>query len=156
LLRPTTAASTSPDAQLRGFLARYSPEIAKRARAILAKMRRRLPGATEFVYDNYNALVIGFGPTARPSEAPFSIGVYPRWVNLFFLDGAGLPDPEQRLRGSGRIVRSIRLDDEAVLDEPAVKALMTAAVARSDAPFPRRAKRRLLIRAVSPRRRPRR
>ncbi|HMD36794.1 MAG TPA: hypothetical protein VKH42_17595 [Vicinamibacterales bacterium] len=146
----------SPDAQLRGFLARYSPEIAKRARAILATMRKRLPGATELVYDNYNALVIGFGPSERPSEAPFSIVLYPRWVTLCFLDGAGLPDPDRLLQGSGNIVRHIRLEDERVLERPAVKALMTEAIERTHPPFPKRAKRRRIIRSVSPKRRPRR
>ena len=90
----------TPDAQLRGFIARFSPPIAKRARAVLAKIRARLPGAMEFVYDNYYALVVGFGPTGRPSEAPFSIVIYPRWVTLCFLDGADLPDPGGLLRGS--------------------------------------------------------
>ena len=83
------------------FLAKYSPDIAALARAALAKMRARLPGAVEMVYDNYNALVIGFGPNERASDAIFSIVLYPRWVSLFFLQGAGLPDPRRLLKGSG-------------------------------------------------------
>jgi hypothetical protein len=146
----------SPDAQLREFIARYSPAIAKRARAILAKMRARLPGATELVYDNYNGLVIGFGPSERASEAPFSIVIYPKYVRLFFLDGVDLPDPERLLQGSGRIVRSIVVDDETVLDRPAVKALMAEAIARGDAPFVKDAKRRAVIRSVVKNKRPRR
>jgi hypothetical protein len=136
------------DAQLRGFLARFSPPIAKRARAILRKMRERLPGATELVYENYNGLVIGFGPSERSSEAPLSIVVYPKYVRLFFLDGADLPDPDHVLEGSGKVVRSIILDDLAVLDRAAIKALMSEAIARGDAAFPERAKRRTLIRSV--------
>src|ERR1051325_5444510 len=97
----------SPEKQLAGFIARYTPEIAVLAQAILAKMRARLPGAVELVYDNYNALVIGFGPTERASEAIFSIVLYPRWVSLFFLEGASLPDPQKRLKGSGKVVRYI-------------------------------------------------
>ena len=46
-----------------------------------------------------NALAIGFGPTERASEAIFSIAVFPRWVSLFFLQGAGLPDPDGILQG---------------------------------------------------------
>src|ERR1039458_9537409 len=65
----------------------------------------RLPGAVQLVYDNYNALVIGFGPSERASEASFSIVLYPRWVTLFFLQGAGLPDPRRLLKGSGKVVR---------------------------------------------------
>ena len=90
----------SPEAQLEGFLAKYTPEIAGLAKAALVKMRKRLPGAVEMVYDNYNALVIGFSPSERPSEAIFSIALYPRWVNLFFLQARGLRDPEKRLKGS--------------------------------------------------------
>ena len=37
------------------------------------------------VYDNYNGLVIGFGPSHKPSLAIFSIALFPRRVILFFL-----------------------------------------------------------------------
>ena len=46
------------DLQLAGFLAKSTPEIALLAEAILAKMRLRLLGAFQLVYDNYNALAI--------------------------------------------------------------------------------------------------
>ena len=46
-------------------------------RAVRAKLRKRLKGALEFVYDNYYSLVIGFGPSERPSEAIFSIVLLP-------------------------------------------------------------------------------
>ncbi len=62
----------TPQRQLDSFLAKFDPEIEKLARAALAKMRKRLPNAIEFVYDNYNSLVFGFGPSERPSDARFS------------------------------------------------------------------------------------
>ena len=71
----------------------YAPAIQKTARTALAKLRAQIPGATEMVYDTFNALVIGFGPNDRASEAIVSIALYPKWVNLYFLDGAALPDP---------------------------------------------------------------
>src|SRR5438270_9430930 len=113
----------SPARQLASFLAKYHPRIQREARAALRTMRARLPGAVELVYDNYNALVVGFGPTERASDAVFSIALYPRWINLFFLNGATLPDPHQRLKGGGKRVRSIVLETAATLDEPAVQAL---------------------------------
>jgi len=119
-------------------------------------MRTRLPGATELVYDNYNGLVIGFGPSERASEAPFSIVVYPKYVRLFFLDRADLPDLDRLLEGSGKIVRSIVVDNATMLDRPAVKALMAEAIARGDAPFARSGKRRTVIRSVVRKKRPRR
>ena len=100
---------TSPEAQLDSFLDKYTPEVAAQARAALARMREILPGAVEVVYDNYNALAIGFATSDRTADAVFSIAVYPRWVSLFLLNGAGLPDPQRLLNGSGNVVRHIVL-----------------------------------------------
>src|SRR6266849_9696352 len=114
--------------QLARFMAKYTPEIRGVARAALAKMRERLPGAIELVYDNYNALVIAFGPTDQASDAIFSIALYPRWVTLFFLDGARLRDPRKLLEGRGKIVRHIVLQSADDLDEPDVRALVAQAL----------------------------
>ena len=83
--------------QLASFMAKFTPEIGSQAKAIRAEMRKLYPTALELVYDNYNALAIGYGPTERASEAIFSIALYPRWVSLFFLQGAALPDPDKIL-----------------------------------------------------------
>lgn len=147
----------SPKARLDGFLTRYSPEVAAVGRAAHKKLRQLLPGSFEMVYDNYNALVIGFSPSERPSDAIFSIALYPRWVNLFFLDSAAsLPDPHGLLKGSGKIVRSLRLESAADLDKPAVRALIAEALARSDTPMDRTRRNTLVIRADSARKRRRR
>jgi hypothetical protein len=135
-------------------LAKYTPEISKLATAILRKMRAIVPGAIELVYDNYNALVIGFGPTERAGDALFSIALYPRWVTLFFLHGATLPDPQRVMQGSGKVVRQVRLASPADLDRPALRDLMDAELARCEIPFG--AKRRLIIKSISPVQRPRR
>lgn len=146
----------TPEMQLASFLAKYAPEIAAQAEAILNGMRKRYPFATQLVYDNYNALAIGFGPTERASDAIFSITLFPRWVNLFFLQGKGLPDPHALLQGAGNQVRSIRVTSPAMLDEPEVCALMEEAVARAAVPFDPRAKGKLVIKSVSAKQRPRR
>ena len=150
------ATAASPTAQLRAFLAKYSPEISARAQVILKKMRARYPSALELVYDNYNALAIGFSPTERASEVIFSIAIYPNWVNLFFLQGKTLPDPKQILKGSGNQVRHIRLTSPDTLDDPAVVALMEAAADHAKVPFDPACKHRLIIRAVAAKQRPRR
>jgi hypothetical protein len=146
----------TPERQLAGFMARYDPEVARVARAALRKLRERLRGAQELVYDNYNALAIGFGPTERAADVVLSIALYPRWVSLFFLRGAGLPDPARLLSGSGSRVRSIRLVRASLLDDPAVKELIAAAVARHPSAIGASQRRRLLIKSVSAKQRPRR
>lgn len=145
-----------PEAQLAGFIAKYSPEIGELAQAILVEMRARLPGAVELVYDNYNALVIGFGPTERASEAIFSIALYPRWINLFFLKGASLTDPGKILKGSGNVVRSVVISGPKDLDQPVLKALITDTLKRAKVPIDSKAKRRMVIKSVSAKQRPRR
>ena len=146
----------SPERQFAAFMAKYTPEIRRLAEEALAKMRALVPGAVEMVYDNYNALVVGFGPSERASEAILSIVLYPRWVTLFFLRGATLPDPQKLLRGSGRIVRHIVLNDAADLDAPAVRALITRALDRAATRPDPRNPRRMVIKSVSARQRPRR
>jgi Domain of unknown function (DU1801) len=154
---PTSKAAASPAAQLRGFMDKYSPEVAATARAVLTWMRARLPGAIEMVYDNYNFLVIGFSPTERPSEAVFSIVLAPRWVTLCFLHGARLDDPEKLLRGGGKRVRNIRLESGVkTLKQPAVGKLIDQALSRSPVQFDDTQKRQLVIRAVVAKQRPRR
>src|SRR5580704_13987863 len=94
----------TPKEQLDAFIDRFTPEVAKVARRALAKMRKLTPGALELVYDHYNALAIGFSATERAGDGVFSIALYPPHVSLFFLQGAKLPDPTRRLRGSGTVV----------------------------------------------------
>jgi hypothetical protein len=149
-------AAPTPKQQLEFSIGKYTPEIAGLARQALAKLRERLPGAIEFVYDNYNALAIGFGPTERPSDAVFSVVLYPRWVLLYFLRGASLPDPARRLKGGGTIGRHLVLHDVATLDDPQVMALMDEAIAFGEIPFDPKQRRKLLIRAVAAKQRARR
>jgi hypothetical protein len=146
----------SAEEQLAGFLARFTDEVAARAEAILGEMRRLYPIALELVYDNYNALAIGFGPTERPSEAIFSIAVFPRWVSLFFLQAVGLPDPDRILRGNGKVARHVVLTSPAMLHEPAVGELMREAAERAKVPFDPKGVHRLIIKSISPTQRPRR
>jgi len=139
--------------QLMKFLSKYTPEMQKTLKAARRKMRALFPKAVELVYDNYNALVIGYGPTDRAGDAVCSLAIYPRWVTLFFLRGREMKDPDGLLEGGGKIVRQIRLEDAADLDKPEVKKLIRQAIGLADVPFTRR---QLVIKSVSPKQRRRR
>jgi hypothetical protein len=146
----------SAEAQLAGFLANYDAEIAALAETILAEMRKFYPTALELVYDNYNALVIGFGPSERASEAIFSIALYLKWVSLFLLQAKGLPDPDKILLGSGSVAKHVVLASPDVLHYPAVRALMREAEARAKVSFDPHGEHRLIIKSISAKQRPRR
>lgn len=149
-------ADKSPHSQLDEFLDKYTPEVANAARDCLKTMRARLPGATELVYDTYNALAIGFGPSEKASDAIFSIVLYPRYVTLFFLQGVHVPDPKQLLQGSGNVVRRIKLELASDLDKPAIRELMAAALTSVKRAIDRTAPGGLVIKSISAKQRPRR
>ena len=142
--------------QLDSFLAKFTPEVDALTRGLLEKMKARVPGATIMVYDNYNALAIGFCADDKPSHAVLSLAVMPRWVTLCFLFGKGLPDPHGLLKGEGSRVRNVRLHEEQALDDPRILALIEEAIARSEPAFNPAAEQKLVIKSVSAKQRPRR
>jgi Domain of unknown function (DU1801) len=139
--------------ELDGFIDEFTPEVASAARQAFSKMRKRFPKATVLVYDNTYALVMGFGPSEKASEAVFSLAVYPRWVNLFFLQGAAMPDPNRRLQGSGKQVRHVRLDPVSVLDDPQIRELVETAAEDSGLD---QGTAKIVIRMIAKKKRPRR
>lgn len=141
-------------AQLNTFIGRYSPEVAADARRALAFLENRMPAATRLVYDNYNALVVGFGPSEKSSQAILSIALYPRYVRLFFLRGVDLPDPSGLLEGDGSQVRSIKLRPISILEAAEVGALIDSAVGDSFTAPPEESG-KLIIKSISARHRPR-
>jgi hypothetical protein len=108
------------------------------------------------VYDNYNALAIGFCSSERASDCIVSIPVTARGVSLCFIHGASLPDPRKILLGGGNQTRFLRLGSAKDLDRPEVEALVRAAVARAKTPLPPTGRGRLIIKSVSAKQRPRR
>lgn len=143
----------SARAELDFLIAKFTPEIGARLRSCIARMRARLPGAIEFVYDNHYALVIGYGPTERPSEALFSLLGAPDHVTLCFIQGAKVAraggDPKRLLRGGGNQVRHIRLPSAAALGTRDIRALITRAVAQSPKPFDKARPVRTVVRLTS-------
>jgi hypothetical protein len=146
----------SPAKQLGAFLAKYDDPVAGMARKALELLRKRLPGAFALVYDNYNALAIAFSSSEKASGAIFSIAVYPRWISVFFAQGARWPDPQHLLKGSGNKMRHIVLKTAKDIQTPAMEALISSALAIADDPIGPACGGRLLIKAVAAKQRPRR
>jgi hypothetical protein len=141
--------------QLTEFIAKFTPEMAKSIRTARAKMRGFMPQALELVYDNYNFFVIGYGPTEKAGDAIFSLAAQAKGLSLCFLQGAKLPDPNKLLRGSGNLVRNIRLETPDTLDDPKVRQLMDVALNRAKQPIPVDGRHQLIIKSVSAKQRPR-
>ncbi|HEY5710956.1 MAG TPA: hypothetical protein VIT38_03585 [Allosphingosinicella sp.] len=142
--------------ELDTFIDKFTPQVAALTRALLAKAKARIPGATILVYDNYNALAIGFGPSEKAGEAILSLAVMPRWVTLCFLWGASLSDPHKLLKGDGSRVRNVRLHEPEAFDDPRIQALIAEALASADRPIDPAAGQTLIIKSISAKQRPRR
>jgi hypothetical protein len=143
-------------ARISGFIAKFTPEIGKELVAARKNLRARFPRGYELVFDNYNALVFGFSPTEKASDSFISIAAYPRWINLFFLNGKALKDPAKLLQGSGTRVRSIRLSCAKDLKDAAVEALIAQAVSPMSSAMNRAPQLQTVIKMESAKQRPRR
>lgn len=146
---------SDPEAQLEAFLAKFLPKVASTGRQAVAWMRGRLPQCDALVYDNYNALAIGFSPSGKTGHSFLSIALYPRWVSLFV--SASLDDPLGILKGSGGTVRHVVLAGGAGdLETPAIAALLDQSFARASGLFDPAREGALVIKSVSAKQRARR
>ena len=136
-----------------GFLAPFESRITELALATRKLVLEEAPDSTELIYDAYNAVATGYGFTGRPSECFIHIAVYAEWVNLGFHRGSELPDPKGVLRGTGKLIRHIRIAELEDLAEPAVRAFVKQAIARAKRPATDAPKVRSVVRAIYARRR---
>src|SRR5580698_8763975 len=139
----------TPKAQLDAFLDKFTPEMAKSTRGALAAMRKICPGAIELVYDNYNALAIGFATGERVKDVWFSIAVYPNWASIFFFKTLPLKDTDKLLKGLGSTTRHIVLAEGAkTLNSKPVRALIDQALKKAEQPFQSGGKGRIIIKSI--------
>ena len=143
------------EGQLKSFITRFAPANQSLIRALRRAMRRRLPGANELVYDNYNFLVIAYCPTKKPSDSYFSIAADRNGASLSFgFNGTRIDDPRGLLQGKGASNRYLRVDSARVLERPDVAALIASSIAVSKPMGESRGE--LIVRSISPKQRPRR
>jgi hypothetical protein len=83
------------------------------------------------IYDNYNAVAIGWSFTGKPGDVPVCLPIGTKRILLGFNKGALLDDPEKRLEGEGKIFRRITFSSLDVLDDPYVRGLIDQAVANA-------------------------
>lgn len=104
--------------------------IARRLREVVYEIH---PEAVEVVRLGDRAATYGLGPR-KMSEGYCYVLPYRMWVNLGFYQGAELPDPEGLLEGTGAKLRHVKVRSVEAAAQPAVRALIEAALAeRRDA-----------------------
>ena len=149
-----SAAKETPEARLRAYIGMFDAGRQKLIRSVRSALRKRLPAANELVYDYYTFFVVAYSATDHPMDAILSFAARPDGVRLYLMHGPRLPDPKKLLRGSGKQVRFIPVESARRLAHPDVEALIAASIDRAEVPLPSRGRGRLVIRSVSPKRRP--
>ncbi|HEY0255708.1 MAG TPA: hypothetical protein VGC41_29465 [Kofleriaceae bacterium] len=93
--------SLADDRDIKRFLKVFPDEVQARALWLREWLWTKYPAANELVWDNYNALAIGFSITEKPGHNFAAVGVFHSSynVNLGFVYGSLLADPKKLLVG---------------------------------------------------------
>ena len=150
----TADQSASPAKQLAAFIARFDPAVAKLVRAARSALRNDCPPPS-----NRSTTITTFSPLASavPSVrlhrllGGFCEGSRP----LVLLRGHAARSQSDPAR-HGNQNRYVRLQSAGTLAEPAVAALLRAAVAQAKTPLPETGRGYTVIKSVSAKQRPRR
>ena len=108
------------------ILAGVSPharELARQARALIQKV---YPAVVEVPWPKQRVIGYGVGPK-KMSEHFCYISVSQNHINIGFMYGAELSDPEHLLGGSGKLLRHVRITDTRQLSNPALHELLKVA-----------------------------
>jgi hypothetical protein len=100
-------------------------ELARQLRALIAGV---YPEVVEVPWPKQQIIGYGIGPK-KMSEHFGYIAVQREYANLGFNYGADLPDPAGWLEGAGKKFRHVKISDAAQMEEPALRAMLAAAVA---------------------------
>ena len=85
-----------------------------------------MPTLTEVVWENQKIAGYGIGPK-KMSEHFAYIDPHKNHVNLGFMYGADLDDPEQLLEGTGKKLRHIKIRSLSQVSDPEIRKLLVQA-----------------------------
>ena len=138
-----------PPKALALYLQPYSRVIRDLAIATRALVLEEMQPCTEFIYDAYNAVALGYGPNDRIKYGVCHIAVYPKYVNIGFNRGAEMDDPAGLLLGTGKTTRHIRIEKPEDLARPEIRDYVRRA--RAGMPEPESAT--SVVKGASPKKR---
>ena len=95
-------------------------EIARRLRQLILDV---YPDVVEVPWRKQRIIGYGVGPK-KMSEHFCYIAAYKVHVNLGFYRGAGLPDPEGLMEGTGKELRHVKVRDPSEVEQPALRQLV--------------------------------
>ncbi len=109
------------------LLVTNQPEAQELARELRRLIQRLLPKAQEKIYRGWGVADYTFGGTGRGF---ITIGPQKGYVNLYFMDGVDLDDPDGLLEGSGKRLRHVKIRTSEDLKKRALQSLIRQAAKR--------------------------
>jgi hypothetical protein len=114
------------------FLQPFSKEIQELAMWLREFIWDLYPNTNELIYDNYNAVAVGWSPTDRVGHTFCSIAVGSnKYVHFGFYRGSQIADPEKMLLGKGNQYRYIIVNNKDDFPKTYIKKLLKEAYANS-------------------------
>ncbi|MDE2748062.1 MAG: DUF1801 domain-containing protein [Chloroflexota bacterium] len=107
-------------------IAAAPPEIQALAQAARALLADVMPGITEVPWARQKIAGYGVGPK-KMSQHFCYIAPFKKHLNLGFMYGARLPDPQNLLEGKGADLRHIKIRSAADLERPGLRVLIEEA-----------------------------
>jgi len=104
-------------------IAAAPPEIQKIAQAARALLADVMPGITEVPWARQKIAGYGVGPK-KMSQHFCYIAPFKNHLNLGFMYGAHLPDPQNLLEGKGADLRHIKIRSAADLEQTGLRELI--------------------------------
>jgi hypothetical protein len=103
-----------------------APELAAILNAVRSLVADLHPDALEFASVRERSVSWGYGQSKMTTWYGYAMP-HAAHVNLGFFQGVHLPDPDDLLEGTGKVLRHLKLKTAADVDRPAVRALLIAA-----------------------------
>ena len=116
-----------PLTDLLKFLEPFDKEVQEIALKLREIVLSTFPDTNELIYDNYNALAIGYSLSDKQKEMFCHIAVYSKYVNIGFDRGVDLDDPKQILKGTGSRIRHITVKNFETFQKNYVNKLLKQA-----------------------------
>src|SRR5215471_5613026 len=119
-----------PPKELLDLHKRYDRGVQELTLALRQLVLEELAPFCEYIVEVYIVSIL-YGPTHRMKDGICYIGVIKDHVNLGFIRGSELADPQRMLEGTGKQMRHIKIRNMSDLERPAIRAYLQEACERA-------------------------
>ena len=119
-----------PPKELLDLLKPYDRGIQELTLALRQLVLEEMAPCCEYILEVY-IIALHYGPTHRMKDGICYIGVIKDHVNLGFIRGSELADPQRILEGTGKQMRHIKIRNMSDLFRPAIRAYLQEACERA-------------------------